>query len=207
MPVRKSRSLAIRQRRQRVADLYLKGLTQVAISAEVGVGQPTVCSDLKRIQAEWRASAIRDFDLAREIEVQKIDRVEREAWAAWERSQKPDQSATTTDDPNNRRTRRHIRNRNGDPRYLDVVHKCIAARRQLLGLDAPTRMEIDSDGPTVAERSDRILAIALALRERAGAQAAGTGPGMGQPGLVCPGRQPGTVDPGAPLSLPRPSNH
>ncbi len=208
MPVRKSKCLAIRQRRQQVADLYLKGLTQAAISTEVGVGQPTVCSDLKHIQAEWRDSMVRDFDLAREIELQKIDRVEREAWAAWERSQKPDQSAQTYDDPNNRRTRRTVRNRNGDPRYLEIVLRCSRERRELLGLDAPQRMEIEHHGDdTLAERSDRLVALACALSQRAGAGAAGAGLILDQPGLLRADCQPGQVAAGAAPQLPGPGDH
>jgi predicted transcriptional regulator len=102
MALEPSRSLRVNIRRKRVADLYLQGWTQTAIAADIGVTQPTVSLDLKKIQEAWRKDSIRDFDLRREIELQKIDRVEREAWSAWERSQKPDQSVYTSDDPSNR---------------------------------------------------------------------------------------------------------
>jgi len=193
-------------RRKQVADLYLQGWTQSAIAAEVGVTQPTVSVDLKKIQETWRNDSIRDFDLRREIELQKIDRVEREAWAAWERSQKPDQTATTIDEPNNRHTRRQVRNRHGDPRYLDAVLKCITARRELLGLDAPAKMEIETHGTTDIERSDRLIAIALTLRERQGAGPVGAGLIVDQPGLVCADREPGALATSPAPQLPRPGD-
>jgi hypothetical protein len=207
MPLQPSRRLRINLRRKQVADLYLQGWTQAAIAAEVGVTQPTISHDLEKIQKAWREDSIRDFDLRREIELQKIDRVEREAWAAWERSQKPDQSAQTYDDTNNRRTRRTVRNRNGDPRYLDIVLKCGVARRELLGLDAPKRMEIETDGPTVSERSARLIAIAVALGQRAGTGAAGAGLVLDQPGELCADRERGALDPGPPPLLPGPGDH
>jgi DNA-binding NarL/FixJ family response regulator len=83
MPIKPNTKVGIAKRRQRVADLYIQGWTQVAIAGELRVAQSTVSSDLKRIQQAWRESSIRDFDLARELELQKLIRIEREAWSAW----------------------------------------------------------------------------------------------------------------------------
>jgi hypothetical protein len=140
MPVKRAKKVDIVRRRDRVADLYVQGLTQCAIAEELGVHQPTVCDDLKKIQRQWRESTVRNFDEAKEMELQKLDRVEREAWAAWERSQKPAQSTTVEGDGTPKRSRKTISQRNGDPRYLDTVLKCVAARRAILGLDAPTKI-------------------------------------------------------------------
>ena len=73
--------------------------------------------------------------MLRERELQRIDRVEREAWAAWERSQQPVQSAVVTGEDIAKRTRKSVQQKYGDPRFLDIVHKCIAQRRAMLGLD------------------------------------------------------------------------
>ena len=54
MPVARKHKVAIVQRRQKVADLYLQAWTQMAIAAHLGCGQTTVSADLRRIQAEWR---------------------------------------------------------------------------------------------------------------------------------------------------------
>lgn len=89
----KKAATSITRRREVVADSYIQGRTQAEIARYLGVSQPTVSTDLKAIQKQWRESAIRDFDLLRERELQKLDRVEREAWAAWERSQDPAQQS------------------------------------------------------------------------------------------------------------------
>ena len=196
MPVGRSRKVAINKRRELVADLYLQGKTQMEISEVVGVKQPTVSADLRKIQKQWRESAVRDFDLAREVEIQKIDRIEREAWAAWERSKLPSQAATTTGDEHDRKTRRHVRNQYGDPRFLEQVNKCIASRRALLGLDAPSRMEVETDAGTLVERRSRVFDIFTALRDRAGIGSPGELPGDLEPRLLCSDSEPGTVDAG-----------
>lgn len=140
MPVKKSTKLAVAKRRRDVAELYVQGLTQMVIADRVGVSQPTISDDLKKIHIEWRESRIRDFDAARDLELQKLDRAESEAWEAWEKSKKPAQSAVVTGEGADQKTRKTMKNQYGDPRYLDVVLKCVAARRDLLGLDAPVQV-------------------------------------------------------------------
>lgn len=131
MPHRRNRNVSIAKRRQRVADLYIQGWTQMAIAAELGIAQATVSMDLKRVQQAWRESSIRDFDLAREVELQKLIRIEREAWAAWERSQKPAQEARVKEG----NATKTVKTRSGDARFLEIVLRCIVGRRELLALD------------------------------------------------------------------------
>jgi hypothetical protein len=128
--------LLLARRREQVADLYLQGNTQVAIAERLQVAQSTICSDLKAIHGLWQQSSIRNFDLAREIELKKLDRVEREAWAVWDRSQKPAQSAKFRGEATPSGGEKTIRNQYGDPRFLEQVNRCIANRRAILGLDA-----------------------------------------------------------------------
>jgi hypothetical protein len=201
MRVSGGKKLGIVQRRQKIADLYVQGWTQMQIAAHLDIGQTTVSHDLIEVRTEWRKSAIRDFDEARTLELQKIDRIEREAWAAWERSQKPAQSAHISDDPNHRQTKRHVRNQYGDPRFLELVNRCIAGRCALLGL-AKSPVETDGDGFTFNERRDRIVAVVTALRERSGAAATGAGLVDPEPRLLCADSLGRTVDAGPAPDVP-----
>jgi hypothetical protein len=174
MPTARSKPVELSHRRQLVADRYVQGWTQTAIAQEMGVSQATICADLHAVQRHWRESAIRDFDAARELELQKLDRIEREAWEAWERSKQPAQSARVRSNGNgSERTEKTVRQRIGDPRFLDQIHKCIAARRALLGLDAPTRIApVMPDGQTpfslaVAQMDIGELRTLKKLRDRA----------------------------------------
>ena len=138
MPRPHSEALAIAKRQEIVADLYLQGTPQAVIGHQVDVSQSTVSSDLKAIKKQWRESAVRDFDTVREVELRKLDRIEREAWEAWRRSQNPLQTVVLTTGGSDQKTT--VRDQVGDPRFLEQVFKCVASRRAMLGLDAPTRI-------------------------------------------------------------------
>jgi transposase len=140
MSVTPARKLAIVQRRQQVAELVLQGHTQSAIAQRIGVTQSLVSQDLKLIQAAWRQSAIRDFDDLRSLELAKLSYIEQEAWQAWQRSQQPAQTATVDGQTGAQKTKRTIRHQHGNPRFLDIVLRCNEAKRQMLGLDAPTKV-------------------------------------------------------------------
>jgi|GEM_PF-1004466 hypothetical protein len=147
MPVSRQKKTEVLRRQQLVGDLHLRGWSQVSISQELSVAQSTISHDLKTIHREWRKAAVRDFDLAREIELRKLHRLEREAWAAWEKSQKPSQEATISSDGTTQRTVKRVAEQTGDVRYLEIVHKCVASRRALLGLDAPVKVApVSPDG-------------------------------------------------------------
>src|SRR5262245_3472658 len=96
------------ERRTKTAELYVQGWTQAAIAAHFGVSQPCVCEDLHYIRRQWRAAAVRNYDEHRDLELKKIDKVEREAWDAWERSQKPAQAAVVTDDSGKQRSTKSV---------------------------------------------------------------------------------------------------
>jgi hypothetical protein len=173
------------------------------------IAQSTVCDDLQKLQKEWKESRIRDFDTARELEIQKLDRLEREAWLAWERSQKPSQSAEFKGDAANTPSRKRVKNQNGDPRFLVVVHQCIASRRQLLGLDALPALPKESNdvGANSIERADRIVGLITAIRDRERAADTRTIIESHQPGSVCTDSERREVEDGAPLGLPGPGDH
>jgi hypothetical protein len=184
MATKPNKKLAVLERRHQVAQLYLQGWTQQAIARQLEVVQSTICTDLQQIRREWRASSIRDFDEARAVELQKIDQLEREAWAAWERSQKPLQTAVVTGQGAGERTRKSLTNQYGDPRFLEVVHKCIAQRRALLGLDTTVPRDLDAhDELTPDVRGTRFLALLAELGGPPRLEAGRPAPGAVQPRL------------------------
>lgn len=136
----KQKAAELRRRRATVSDLYIQGYPQIKIAEQLGISQTTVCHDLKRVQKQWVESGIRNFDVLRERELKKIERVEHEAWLAWQRSQKAAQSATMTTTGSEQKTQKKVEDQVGDPRFLEQVLKCGAARRALLGLDQPTKI-------------------------------------------------------------------
>lgn len=143
----RQKNIEIAERRQKVAHLYLRGLTQIAISFEVGVTQAQVSRDLTTIQQWWKDKAIEDTEKRKAVELAKIDELEREYWEAWKRSLegfksktvKGKKSKTGTDAEDIVQTLKE-EERNGDPRFLDGVMSCIEKRLKIFGLEAPTKI-------------------------------------------------------------------
>jgi hypothetical protein len=136
--------------RRRVADLYLKGWIQADIAEEVGLNQGTVSRDLKALHKEWLASALVDIDEAKSRELAKIDKLEREYWQAWERSQEDAETvtkkATETGGVERKEGAIVTKGQAGDPRFLAGVQWCIERRCKILGIDAPEKKEHSGPG-------------------------------------------------------------
>ena len=200
--------LALLQRRKQVVELYLQGWSQPAIAQHVEVSQPTICADLKAIRQDWRDSAIRDFDELRAIELQKVDLIEREAWGAWQRSQKPAQSAVVTGEGQEQKARKSMKHQYGDPRFLQLVSHCISQRRAILGLDVlpgPVHQENPSNANlSLDARRERILALVAGINERERVGRIGAPIDHGQPRDVRAGDERGTLENVPPLGLPGP---
>lgn len=159
---------AIKERQARVAKLYVRAWTQMQIAAEVGVSQRQISRDIKAIQEEWAKKNTSSIEASKLRALASIDQVEYEAWAEWERS-KQDAEATTTEEmalggapsspqtegesvfaealapvmaPTKIRTRREVKGRLADARYLQVINTCRDDRCKLLGL-YPTSMPVN----------------------------------------------------------------
>jgi hypothetical protein len=170
---------AIRERRRRVARLYIQQRTQYEIAALVGVNQGTVSRDLEVIRQEWQASAVMDLGTRKAQELARIDRIEAEAWAAWERSVQDAKmyhvettSGMVDGDgrplPDRTRKRQTQKGQAGDPRFLERVGWCIEQRCRILGMNAPEKHEY-SGSLTLEQRRDRLLAVLDHLRGRGSA--------------------------------------
>jgi hypothetical protein len=162
------------QREQRLADvarLYLQGIPQWKIGKELGVGQSQICYDLKIVRQRWLESSLRDFDEAKAQELAKIDRIEAEFWAGWERSQRVKQVTNSKrKEGKDASTEAGVRKEEqaGDPRFLDGMLKCSHMRCELLGLNAAKKISVlDADGNTYGpfltedDRRNRLLAAFL----------------------------------------------
>lgn len=157
-------------RREKVAVMYRRGMLQSDIARKFSVDQSNISRDLKKIRSEWLESRVRDFDAAKEIELQKIDEVERQAWAAWERSVGVVERRTTRKKDAGEISESEATivkvDQAGDPRYLQTVLDCIQRRCKILGLDAPEKFaETDSKGNDL-DRIDRISSLTKRLLEQ-----------------------------------------
>lgn len=139
---RRSKSQLTRDKRK-IADLYLQGWLQVDIADELGISQQTVSNDLARLQSDWLASALVDFNEAKAAELAKVDRLEREYWRAWERSCEDAEQTTQEGTPARvDKIKKTSKGQAGDPRFLQGVQWCIERRCKILGIDAPEKHEL-----------------------------------------------------------------
>jgi hypothetical protein len=164
--------LEMLHRRQKVADLYLQGLAQAAIAQQLEMSQTSVARDLSKIERSWRESAIRDFDAAKERELQRLALIEKNAWEGWKRSCQPIQTATVDGQAaDSQKAKRTVKHQNGQPRFLELVLECIDKRAKLLGLDAPLKIvPTTADGQPLSKKERRAHIEAI-MREHFGAEA------------------------------------
>lgn len=151
-----------------VAQLYKRGYTYREIREEVktrlnlkSYSLRTVHQDIYRLLEEWRETRIEDFDLAVQLELSRIDELIKEAWAAWDKSKEDytqrhsKQKGVPDIDEDGKQTegvvtlqmeqsQREI-NQNGDPRYLDIIHKLLIERRKILGLYSPEKHDLSGN--------------------------------------------------------------
>lgn len=131
-------------RQEEIRRLLARRYTPSQIAAQLDIAAATVIYWAKKIEADAQAAAA---DRAVEIRatLDSLAEVEREAWAAWERSKQPaqvdlEESGHNAHGPFNK-DRTTLRHQVGDPTYLNVILSCQAQRRALLGLDAPSRAQ------------------------------------------------------------------
>jgi hypothetical protein len=142
----------IERDRNRIAAMYLRGMYQSEIAAELGVSQPQISYDLKAIQAQWRATTTLDLDEAKQREIARIDELERTYWQAWEESKGERTRQSQESGGVDHRGQPIIKKRSltkesmlGNPAYLVGVQWCISERCKLLGIYAAVKQELRID--------------------------------------------------------------
>jgi hypothetical protein len=125
-----------------IAHKVLLGYNMTEIAKELGISRGQVAYDLRIVTKRWKEAAVRDFDEARGVELAKIDALEKEAWMAWERSKEKKTQSRQRIVPkgkdgieNNITGEIKTEERDGDPRFLDIVFRCVERRIKLYGLD------------------------------------------------------------------------
>lgn len=124
--------------RAAIAELTLKGWNQLEIAQHLEIDQSTVSRDLKALQAEWKASALRDFDTDKSTELESLQRLKKEYWSGWERSQKAKETSLSEElsaiSGGRQKTATRTEQRNGDPAFLNGLVKIVELEAKLLGL-------------------------------------------------------------------------
>lgn len=131
-------------RKEEIRRLLARRYTQAQVAAQLEITERTVSYWVKQIEAEAQAAAA-DRTIEIRATLDSLAEVEREAWAAWERTKRPAVKSQRErgSGPKGpvRKVRRVTEYQAGDPAFLQVILGCQTQRRALLGLDAPTKAQ------------------------------------------------------------------
>lgn len=147
--------------RKRIADaLLMSDASARQIAARLGLSSSTVRRDLRVLREEWKRERLQDHDAWVARQLQELALTIRESWAGWIRSQEPSKQSkmrsrglTKKPDPRGggrvkikaedvlefEQTSKEQTSA-GDPRFLEVVERCLASRARLLGLNQPVKV-------------------------------------------------------------------
>jgi hypothetical protein len=153
-----------------VARMYKRGYSYADIQREVraqlgmdkGYSLRTVHKDVHTLLNEWRDMRVEDVDDAIQVELARLKELEKEAWQEWDKSKqdyekkraKQHRVPVITGEGDEGSKKNEIVKMEqqreevicyGDPRYLDIVHKCGIERRKILGLYAPEKKDISGE--------------------------------------------------------------
>jgi hypothetical protein len=151
----------------RLAEMYLRARTQQSMADELGVSRQQVQYDLKVLHRRWVRDQLTDYDARKARELERVDRIEAQAWDAWERSRRDAETLhdrTESDgkkDENGRPAptktvqEKTTRSQAGDPRFLERVSWCVSERCRILGLYAPKELDLRGSLQHEHRHSDR----------------------------------------------------
>lgn len=159
------------------SNLFLRGFSYREIQSQLNehlkereadytLSLPMVYYDLQQALIEWKRERFDNIDDYITQELKKLDKMEAEAWGAWEaskqgksktktrNSKKPNKIDAEVNDPSYYGyTEEAEETSSGNPRFLDLLLNIQHRRAKLLGFDAP--IKVDVAGNSRAEGGDR----------------------------------------------------
>lgn len=152
------------ERVARVSEMYLELQSMTQIARQLGLSTTSVYRDICVAREQWRTRAGDAIEEHKKRELAKIDQVELEAWRGWQRTigvhrietrknttveatrALGDGGSITVDIPAEEIVNKREKLA-GDPRFLEIITRCIESRRKILGLDAPAQVTGAAGGP------------------------------------------------------------
>jgi len=134
-----------------VSRLLVRGWRQCDIARKLKLAPSTVSQYRKEIQQEFSDEASDSVRLDRDREIAKLDEIEKEAWAEWERSKMEGVKTKVADVAGKRTTERLTAEQGANTVYLTTILKCNERRCKILGIEAPDALKIEAKIETVAQ--------------------------------------------------------
>jgi len=132
---------------------------EIADIVEVSISQ--VSRDMKKISEQWQKSAMEDIQKIKSEDLQELLLVQSTAWREYERSReekvKKSMKKKTGGIRSGTEQMQTKEQMVGDPKWMDVVLKCIAKREEILGYGAARKLDLTTGGEQLQQRSVIIL--------------------------------------------------
>jgi IS30 family transposase len=142
-------SFELEQRQRIVMERYLAGNSMRKIAEELNVAVGTVWNDVNAIRKHWREQSVDEYDLWKDRELERIDKLEMAAWQGWNRSTQDAVKITEEHSPDGSKNSMTTQGQAGDAAFLAILARCIEQRCKILGLYAPIRQQINTNGVTI----------------------------------------------------------
>lgn len=124
----------------KIAEMYLRGMSQAEIATAIGLSRSQVGYDLQDVRKQWAEQTTMKLDEHKAEELARLDHLEAQHWQAWEDSRKESKTTTAANGTRGRTASVRTETRYGDPRFLQGISECIAERCKILGLYAPSKL-------------------------------------------------------------------
>ena len=155
--------------RVEISNLLVRGYKPIEIAERFNEELANVMNYIRSIESDWRDHYRENMDKVKSKELARIDTIETEAWDSWEKSKlgrtKDQVNSEVNIDRNgqakrNPRVSRTIKESSvGDPKFLEIIMKCVTMRMNIYGLDvvrAAAQPEAQSaDTNVLAERIEK----------------------------------------------------
>lgn len=143
---REAEAIALEARNTAIMDDLIRGMSKKEIAAKYEISTSTVREVIEKARETWKDYRVEDYDLLLTVELERIKKIEDEAWASWGKSKEPlitqtrrtengggEEGGKTVDEI--KKQQRHP-----DPRYLDRMSWCIEQRLKIMGAYAPEKV-------------------------------------------------------------------
>lgn len=159
------------------ADLFLRGYPYREIAKRLNddlakrkmgyrLTESMVYYDIQQLLISWKRDQLESIDQYVTAELQKLDKMETEAWNAWELSKQKKTKNKTKKAGNGLMGRQIMTEKatettSGNPRYLDLLLNIQHRRAKMLGFDAPIKIAIPGVNVTVNNENERFNAESI----------------------------------------------
>lgn len=133
--------------RAKIADMFLKSYSHRQITEQLNAQNPyslsaqQILRDIHVIISDWKTSTSALIDERMEQDLMKLEKIENEAWEAWDRSRGKKITKTATESDGVKTKQIKEEQLIGEPKFLDLIRQVLQDRANLLGYMAPKKVD------------------------------------------------------------------